>query len=136
LGLSGGPNPHAYVPNPTEYVDPLGLAAYKRKHEVFERYGSEAEATASREAGGLVPKPAPHERNPKWIGDDGTVDPRTLGKRGNYTHRIEFHAEPGTRDWLKQYEIKPTNEPGRYAVPADKIGEFNRRVRRVVVTRR
>ena len=97
LGRSGGPNPHAYVPNPIGYLDPLGLAAYKRRHE---------------------------------------VDPRTLGKRRNYTHRVEFHAEPGTRDWFKQYEIKPTNEPGRYAVPADKIDEFNRRVRRVVVTRR
>ncbi|MEU6642425.1 RHS repeat-associated core domain-containing protein [Saccharomonospora sp. NPDC046836] len=27
LGLAGGPNPHAYVPNPLSWIDPLGLAA-------------------------------------------------------------------------------------------------------------
>jgi hypothetical protein len=48
---------------------------------------------------------------------------------------MEFHAEPGTRDWLKQYEVKPANEPGRCPVPADRIDEFNRRDERVVIRR-
>ncbi|EWM12046.1 hypothetical protein [Kutzneria sp. 744] len=82
-----------------------------------------------------MPKPAPHQNNPKWIGNDATVNPRTLGKSKNYTHRMEFHVEPGTRHWLKQYEVKPTNEPGRHAVPADKIDEFNRRVKKFVIRR-
>lgn len=31
LGLDGGPNPHAYVPNPQTWLDPLGLTPCKRK---------------------------------------------------------------------------------------------------------
>ncbi|WP_051817856.1 DUF6531 domain-containing protein [Kitasatospora sp. NRRL B-11411] len=30
LGLDGGPNPHAYVPNPLFFIDPLGLAARRQ----------------------------------------------------------------------------------------------------------
>ncbi|GAA0691864.1 hypothetical protein GCM10010193_53030 [Kitasatospora atroaurantiaca] len=30
LGLAAGPNPHAYVPNPLAWIDPLGLAAKKQ----------------------------------------------------------------------------------------------------------
>jgi len=53
--------------------------------EVFERYGSKAEAKASKDANGLVPKPG-HERQPKWIGKVGTTQAKTLGKTKNYTH--------------------------------------------------
>ncbi|GAA3436941.1 DUF6531 domain-containing protein [Kutzneria kofuensis] len=31
LGLDGGPNPHGYVPNPTGWLDPLGLAPCRVK---------------------------------------------------------------------------------------------------------
>ncbi|MEV7179370.1 DUF6531 domain-containing protein [Kitasatospora sp. NPDC093679] len=31
FGLDAGPNPHAYVPNPLFWIDPLGLAAAKRQ---------------------------------------------------------------------------------------------------------
>ncbi|MCZ1010358.1 hypothetical protein [Streptomyces lydicus] len=36
-------------------------------------------------------------------------------------------------DWLKRYDIKPTNGPGRYAVPTDKIDEFNKYVEKTTV---
>jgi len=44
LGLDGGPDPHAYVPNPTAWIDPLGLApcvphAFRTMQE-FDRFGS------------------------------------------------------------------------------------------------
>ncbi|WP_205717962.1 DUF6531 domain-containing protein, partial [Actinomadura soli] len=131
IGLAGGFDPHSYVPNPLSWVDPLGLRP-KGPPEVFERYGSKAEAEASRDANGLVPRPG-HERQPKWIGDQGTVDPRTLGKRQNYTHYMEIHADPGTRQWLKDqgYETKPTNEPGRYEIPEEAREAFNERVRKI-----
>lgn len=35
--------------------------------------------------------------------------------------------------WWKQYEIKPTDEPGRSAVPADKIDEFTKYVEKTTV---
>jgi RHS repeat-associated protein len=133
IGLAADDDPHRYVPNTLTWADPYGLAPGYKKVEVFERYGSRAEGDSITAAGGkLTPKPSPHERNPKWIADDGVVDPRTLGKRQNYTHRFEIHAKPGTRDWLKQFEIK-SNEPGRYAVPADKLAEFNEKIVRIVV---
>ncbi|MEV6711486.1 RHS repeat-associated core domain-containing protein [Lentzea sp. NPDC051208] len=136
IGLHAAPNPHTYVSNPMEWSDFLGLAPYKRKLEVYERYGSEAEAKASEIAEGLVLKPEPHHENPKWIADDGRVDARKLGKPKQYTHRMEFHADLGTREWLKQFELKPTNEPSRYAVPANRIEEFNKLVKKVIIKRR
>jgi hypothetical protein len=100
--------------------------------ERFERFGSRAEARSTFARGGLVPKPG-HERQPKWIADEGVVRPRSLGQTKNYTHRMTFEAKPGTRMWLKEsgMEAKPHNEPGRYAVPANLLDEFNRRVIRV-----
>lgn len=144
IGLLGGFNPHAYVSNPTEWIDPLALSrrgGKKKKcsEEIFERYGSQAEADSINQAGGkLTPKPSPHQNNPKWIGNQGTVDPRALGKGRNYTHHFEIHAQPGTREWMREngFEAKPTNEPGRYAVSADKLDEFNQRVNGIVVRRR
>ncbi|WP_322762703.1 RHS repeat-associated core domain-containing protein, partial [Frankia sp. Cr2] len=136
LGLGGDSNPHTYVHNPAIWSDPHGLAPGYGKIEIFERYGSQAEANSIRDAGGrLTPRPSPHANNPKWIADDGRVDPRTLGKRRNYTHRFEVHAKPGTRDWLKQFEIK-SNEPGRYSVPADRLSEFNEKVVKIIVRSR
>ena len=46
---------------------------------------------------------------------------------------MEFVMKPGTREWLKQFEIKPTNEPGRYAVPADQLQEFNSRILDIII---
>ncbi|MCA1185330.1 MULTISPECIES: hypothetical protein [unclassified Saccharopolyspora] len=123
-----------------EFSDPLGLARKKKcSDEIFERYGSKSEADSINEAGGkLTPKPERHHNNPKWIGDRGTVDPRTLGQGKNYTHSFEVHAKPGTRQWMQEngLEVKPTNEPGRRAIPANKLDEFNKRVNGIVVKRR
>jgi len=33
-----------------------------------------------------------------------------------------------TKKWLKKFEIKPYNEPGRYAIPANILDEFNNKV--------
>ena len=41
LSLTGGPNPHAYVPNPLQQLDPLGLTDYKD----FVRRGTHWEST-------------------------------------------------------------------------------------------
>src|SRR6185503_8178713 len=78
----------------------------------------------------LSQKPGHFKQN-KWIGDPGTVDPRTLGKRENYTHKMDIEAEPGTRAWLKPFETKPSTEPDRYEIPHDKLDEFNKRIRSV-----
>ncbi|WP_329313927.1 DUF6531 domain-containing protein [Streptomyces sp. NBC_01262] len=134
LGLSPAPDPHGYVDNPFAEIDPLGLAK-KKCPVIIERYGSEAEAKSSAAVtpnGGLVARPG-HEKQPKWIAQTGKVNPGTLGKNKNYTHKMEFHCKPEVLDWLKQYEVKPTNEPGRYAVPADKIDEFNKYVDKTTV---
>jgi len=101
--------------------------------EVFERFGNEAEAKASKDANGLVPRPG-HERQPKWIGKVGTTRAKDLGLTKNYTHRITIETQAGTGEWLQQFEIK-VNEPGRYAIPADSLLEFNRSVVRITIKR-
>ena len=102
--------------------------------EIFVRYGSEAEAEATKKAGGLVPRPG-HEDQPKWVAKPGAVDPNRLGKRKNYTHKIEFEVEDSTTDWLRPYEIK-LNEPERYAVPASEISTFNAKIRSFKIEKR
>jgi hypothetical protein len=99
----------------------------KQKPEVIERYGNEAEANASKDVNGLVSRPG-HEKQPKWVAEKGKVDGSTLGKKDNYTHKMTFKTKPGTIEWLKQFEDKPTNEPNRYAVPAKELENFNKRV--------
>lgn len=113
------------------------LASRQRKHKVdrFERYGNEAEAKASQQANGLIPRPG-HEKQPKWIGESGTIDPRTLGKRRNYTYKIEIEASSSTLSWLKPFERKPRNEPRRFAIPSNRLDEFNKRIIRITIKRR
>ncbi len=101
--------------------------------EIFERYVCEAEAEASKERG-LQPRPR-HERQPKWIGELGSINPKTLGKRKNYTHKLEMYTMAGTREWLKLFETKPANEPGRYEIPADRVAEFNQKIQHLKVTK-
>ncbi len=65
LGLDGGPNPHTYVPNPTTWLDPLGLKCEPRYPKDFAtprtknwsaEFRSEAEArTFAREKVGSNP---------------------------------------------------------------------------------
>jgi RHS repeat-associated protein len=50
LGLGGGPDPHAYVPNPLTWLDPLGLAACKPVPEFVYRGGS-------RQPANMTPRP-------------------------------------------------------------------------------
>jgi RHS repeat-associated protein len=102
----------------------------KKTPEIFERFGSKVEAEGLTE--GFQPKPG-QGGNPKWIAERGKVKPRSLGDPENYTHKMTIEAEPGTRDWLKQFELKPSNEPGRYAIPAERLEEFNKRLHCVTV---
>jgi len=133
LGLDPAPDPRQYVQNPILEFDPFGLA--RCQPEIFERFGSKEEALSSAQANGLVPRPAPHGNNPKWIAEKGRVDINSLGRPKNYTHRIEIQARPGTRAWLKQFEIKLSNEPGRYAVPRGRLEEFNDMIIKITIKR-
>jgi hypothetical protein len=92
-------------------------------NEIYERYGNEEESKNCTKEQKLLPKPN-HETQPKWIADIGRVSPRALGKPKNYKYRIEIIAKRGTKEWLKQFEIK-SNEPGRYAIPSDELSKFN-----------
>lgn len=93
-------------------------------YETYERYGNEEEASNCFKYRKLLLK-SNHETRPKWIAEVGAVDPRRLGKPKNYKYRIEIITKKGTKEWLKQFETKPENEPGRYAIPSDKLSTFN-----------
>ncbi|MEZ4525492.1 MAG: hypothetical protein R2941_06175 [Desulfobacterales bacterium] len=94
------------------------------RYEKYERYGNEEEAAGCVYKQRLSPKPN-HETQPKWIAEIGMVDPRRLGKPKNYKYRIEIIAKNGTKQWLRQFETKPENEPGRYAIPSEALSIFN-----------
>jgi len=104
-------------------------------NEIFERYGNAEEASVSEKNSRLLPRPN-HAGQPKWIAEKGMVNPKTLGKRKNYSYRIEIETRPGTEEWLRKFEIKPSNEPLRYAIPADRLDEFNRRITNIRIIKR
>ena len=136
IRLAGNnPTLYGYVFDNNSESDPFGLKPKKQQYDTIVRYGSKTEADASKSAGGLVLRPG-HESQPKWVVGEGEVKPKTLGKPKNYTHKMTFECEPGTIEWMKQqgFEIKPTNEPGRYAIPADQLDTFNKRVKNVKIS--
>jgi RHS repeat-associated protein len=123
------------------------------KAEVFIRFGSEAEALATRDAKGLVPKiqNGSQSRGGKWISEQGMErDPGSLGKSANYNHKITMEVESGTKQWLESKGINyenliggesknaknvflKSNELGSYGIGADLLGEFNKRIVKIKI---
>ncbi len=108
-----------------------GKTSKPGKTEKIERYMSKVEAKLSVDKNGLVLKPEPHHRQPKWVAKDGTRT-RKEGLKMNKanTNKTIFTTQPGTIDWLKKngFETKPRNEPGSFEIPAKKVKEFNEKV--------
>jgi len=89
---------------------------------------SETEKDASLKAGGLVPRPAPHEKNSKWVAKRGTrKNCGVLGKRKNYAWKLIMKMLGGTTAWLQQFEVKK-NEPNSYEIPIDELETFNSKI--------
>lgn len=120
----------------TFFVGDVGWLVHNARPERFIRYVSKEEAELSVAACGLLPRPG-HERQPKWVArDDAPYLGPDLGKRRR-THRLEFNTQSGTEQWLKDWADEQDHlnlrkddsvEPGCYAVPADMIEEFNKRI--------
>lgn len=110
------------------------MASKQKKNEFIERCVCKEEANASVEAKGLIKKPKPHHKNPKWVAILGTrPNCSILGDRKNYTHKLVFEVKIGTIEWLKAFETKKSNEPNSFEIPVDKIVEFNAKVIKVTV---
>jgi RHS repeat-associated protein len=102
-------------------------AGLKRSAAKLVRYGSEAEAVATKNAGKLLPRPAPHGWNEKWVGLDGSIDYTKLGSTKNYTHKITITLKRDARSWLDEIanaRTKP-NELDRWGIRPQKLNEFN-----------
>ncbi len=115
------------------------LADFAKKQPTvqLERYGNgaEAEETFAKQSVQLRPG---HEGQPKWIGERGTVTPKSLGKTGNYTHKMIMYAKPEVLPWLRNEAnaINKANEPGRYGIHAAKLQEFNSFVHSIKILKR
>jgi RHS repeat-associated protein len=93
LGLPPAPDDYAYVPNPTGWIDPLGLEAY----EVFYRGMSRAEFE-----GQLKTKGTLYPRNGESFVTQDLDYIRQLAARNpnEYEVLVRFEMAPGTRDAL------------------------------------
>ncbi len=110
------------------------LRGASRASVTLERYGSEAEAAAAENSGRLLPRPGhSSSTNEKWVGEVGTVNPRTLGGRPKVTHshRMKIKADATVLEWLKENATIKPNEPGRYGIPNSKLDDFNNHVRSI-----
>jgi RHS repeat-associated protein len=92
LGLEGGPDPHAYVANPTGWIDPLGLTPCVGSAENPFQARTDAFSAARDRAG--VPRSA--QPTQQWtVGDDAT-----RGWQTNY----HYDPNPGAHGRYYQYE--------------------------------
>jgi RHS repeat-associated protein len=92
LGLTGSPNPHTYVPNPTTWTDPLGLTPC---NEVFYRGMSNGEYGALQSSGRLVP------RGESFVTQDLSYVQQLAARHPDLYETIaQFDMQPGTRDAL------------------------------------
>ena len=88
LGIEGGPDPYAYVPNPTGWIDPLGLTPCNQT------FGNRTEAfNAARDRAGI---PRSQQPTRQWtVGDDVT-------RRGQANYH--YDPNPGAHGRYYQYE--------------------------------
>jgi hypothetical protein len=103
--------------------------ARARPNETFIRYGSADEAAATKD-NGLAPRPG--HSGPKRVADaNAVIKAKALGKPKQYSHKMTFEVDAGTRQWLRQWEIE--GEPGRYAIPEDQVQNFNDRIHSIKI---
>ncbi|MGH3773335.1 MAG: DUF6531 domain-containing protein [Pseudonocardiaceae bacterium] len=120
LGLDGGPDPHAYVPNPTNWLDPLGLKcdphypkdfATPRTNNWSAEFRSEAEArTLAREKIGK--NPVEVGRN-KWRSVDGKWQYRAKPCDVDNRHVHLEELDPSTGEVLQNVHLRWSEGSGR-----------------------
>ncbi|MGH3908499.1 MAG: DUF6531 domain-containing protein [Pseudonocardiaceae bacterium] len=92
FGLAPGPNPHTYVPNPTLWTDPFGLAGKCNTPEIFYRGMSNAEFRSLSETGRLSP------RGESFVTQDlSYVEQLAARHPDKYETIVRFEMQPGTR---------------------------------------
>jgi RHS repeat-associated protein len=92
IGLAGGVNVHSYVPTPTAWIDPLGLACVK-----FKRW----------KTGDAIDKPLPDGSTPKW----DVVRSRYWKNRAMLSDPTEFTAVNRSRMGLGRAPIDLNGRP-------------------------
>jgi RHS repeat-associated protein len=110
-------------------------AKEERAAERIIRFTSLGEAEASAEARGLALRPG--HRGPKRVAEAGAdIKIKNLGNAKSYSHQIELKVREGTTEWLRsQRAWHIAGEPGRYAIPAERLNEFNDRILEIFITR-
>ena len=96
---------------------------------------SEAEAASSTANNKLMQKPG--HTGEKWVAHPGAVDPRTLGKSGKHTHKMELYVDLEAISWLKNTANATRHESEllRYGIKGHKLDEFNKFVRSLKTTK-
>lgn len=120
LGLNGGPDPHSYVPNPTNWLDPLGLKcdpgypkdfATPKTNNWSAEFRSEAEArTLAREKIGK--NPVEIGRN-KWRSVDGKWQYRAKPCDVDNGHVHLEELDPSTGEVLQNAHLRWPEGSGR-----------------------
>ncbi|HEX6243668.1 MAG TPA: RHS repeat-associated core domain-containing protein, partial [Polyangiales bacterium] len=145
IGLLGGAALYAYVQDPTNAYDPIGLS------EWLVRYTDEAEAQQSAgNLGGdnnLHPKKhgSTESKGPKWVTEKGG-ERRVTNKKV----RMDIEVTDGTTAWLRSNNVdfddvdsesaapdkvlRKANEPGSHGVGRNLLPALNERITRITAT--
>jgi len=95
----------------------------EKKVEKLIRYTSLDEATEIVKKEGLSLRKG--HRGPKRVAEStADMKPKKLGSPAQYSHKVEMTVKSGTLKWLRQWPIE--GEPGRYAIPAELVEQFNK----------
>ncbi|MDI3292190.1 hypothetical protein [Polyangium sp. 15x6] len=104
----------------------------KKNVETLVRYVSEEEVNETLKAQALITRKG--HRGPKRVAEAGSkIDPKQLGTRKAYSHKIELKVPHGTTQWLRQWPIE--GEPRRYAIPEEELENFNNRILEMLITK-
>jgi hypothetical protein len=118
------------------HVGCSGVLVHNNRCILF-RFGNEAEAQATRHMKGLVSKPG-DVNNPKRILFPGGPSKPPFGNReGAYTHRIRITMKENrakVTSWLRANAEEIPGHPDGWAIPLDKLGEFNSKIAAIDIT--
>jgi hypothetical protein len=115
-------------------TDELGQTCILAHNATLLRYGSKAEADAAKATGKLAPQTG-HNVPKRVLEPGGTTNVSDWSKKF-YSHKMTLSCEDSVMAWLIKNATRPLGHPDGWAIPLNKLDEFNALIKSIIVTKR